>query len=48
MFAEDVSELVTYPGSNKLFEVREHAKQLSENKGNLFLLVVSNVNIYYE
>ena len=48
MFAEDVSELFTSPGTNYPFELREHAKQLSENKGKISHLVVSYVIIYYE
>ena len=40
MFGEDVSTLVTYPATKKLFEVKENSKQLSEKKGELFPLVV--------
>ena len=40
MFCEDVSTLVTSPASNKWFEMREDAKQLSEKKGELFYSVV--------
>ena len=40
MFGEDVSTLVTSPAIKKLFEVREYAKQLSDNKVELFHSVV--------
>ena len=32
MFDEDVSKLVLYLATKKLFKVREHAKQMSEKK----------------
>ena len=32
MFGEDISTLITYPATKKLFEVREYAEQLSEKK----------------
>ena len=43
-FGEDVSTLVTSPATNKFFEVREYAEQLSENKGKLFHLVVEKLS----
>ena len=43
MFAEDVSALVTCSETNKLFEVRKDAKQLSEKKGEMWHLVVSKL-----
>ena len=40
MFGEDVITSVASPATDKLFKVREHVKQLRENKGELFHLVV--------
>ena len=44
-FGEDVSTLVTSPATKNLFEVREDVKQLSENKVELFHLVVEKLSL---
>ena len=43
IFCKDVSTLVTSPATNKLFEVREDDKQLSEKKEELFHLMVAKL-----
>ena len=43
IFGEDVSASVTSPKTNKIFEVREDNKQLSDKKGELFHLVVAKL-----
>ena len=47
-FSWDFSTLVTSLENNKLFKVREYVKQLSEEKGEFFHLVMANVIISYE
>ena len=43
MFGEDVSTSVTCPITNKLSEVRENSEKLSDNKEELFHLVVKKL-----
>ena len=43
MFGEDVSALVKYLATKKLFKVSEYSKQRSDNKGELFHSVVEKL-----
>ena len=44
MFGEDVSMSITSLATNKLFQVMEDAKQLSEKKGEWFYLMAENIS----
>ena len=43
MFGEDVSTSVTSPARKEVFKVREYIKKLSDKKGELFHLVVTEL-----
>ena len=43
MSGEDVSMLVTYPETNKMFNGMEYAKQVSKKKGEFFHSVVEKL-----